>query len=116
MVWEGRRRETSPYPDQSTNEIAGFGRLEPLIPTISDATATRKQTPAQSLRALFTDDTEAIDDRDDTMGKGRFSLVCSLRLIIWLLHRESRQRRGRATTWKWRCYNGHHLRLDYLIW
>src|SRR5206468_2932991 len=37
-------------------EIARFGGLKPPIPAISNATATEKLTPAQSLRALFTDD------------------------------------------------------------
>src|SRR3981081_4371237 len=41
---------------ESKNEIAGFRGLKPLIPAISNASASEKQTPAQSLRALFTDD------------------------------------------------------------
>jgi len=41
---------------ESTNEIAGFGALKPPIPAISNAAATEKQTLAQSLRGLFTDD------------------------------------------------------------
>jgi hypothetical protein len=41
---------------ESTNEIARFGLLKLQIPAISNALASEKQTPAQSLRALFTDD------------------------------------------------------------
>jgi hypothetical protein len=41
---------------ESTMKIARFGGLKPLIPAISNAAATGKLTPAQSLRALFTDD------------------------------------------------------------
>jgi hypothetical protein len=41
---------------ESTNEIARFGVLQPPIPAISNTSASEKQTPAQSLRALFTDD------------------------------------------------------------
>ncbi|MGA7071394.1 hypothetical protein, partial [Bradyrhizobium sp.] len=38
------------------NEIARFGGLKLPIPAISNAAASEKLTPAQSLRALFTDD------------------------------------------------------------
>jgi hypothetical protein len=41
---------------ESKNEIARFGALKLPIPAISNASASEKQTPAQSLRALFTDD------------------------------------------------------------
>jgi hypothetical protein len=41
---------------ESTNQIARFGVLKLPIPAISNASAAEKQTPAQSLRALFTDD------------------------------------------------------------
>jgi hypothetical protein len=41
---------------ESKNEIARFGRLKPQIPANSNAPAFEKQNPAQSLRALFTDD------------------------------------------------------------
>ena len=41
---------------ESTNEIAGFEGLKRPIPAISNAPESKKQTPAQSLRALFTDD------------------------------------------------------------
>jgi hypothetical protein len=41
---------------ESKNEIAGFRGLKPPIPAISNAAKSEKQTPAQSLRALFTDD------------------------------------------------------------
>jgi hypothetical protein len=41
---------------ESKNEIAEFGGLKPQIPAISNAAAAEKQTPAQSFRALFTDD------------------------------------------------------------
>jgi len=41
---------------ESKNEIAGFGGLKPPIPAISNASESEKQTPAQSVRALFTDD------------------------------------------------------------
>jgi len=41
---------------ESKNEIAGFGGLKLPIPAISNAAAAEKQTHAQSLRALFTDD------------------------------------------------------------
>jgi hypothetical protein len=41
---------------ESTNEIARFGLLKLQIPAISNASASEKQTPAQSLRGLFTDD------------------------------------------------------------
>jgi hypothetical protein len=41
---------------ESKNEIARFGLLKPPIPAISNASVSEKQTPAQSLRALFTDD------------------------------------------------------------
>src|SRR4051794_11946609 len=37
-------------------KIARFGGLKPPIPAISNAAATGKLTPAQSLSALFTDD------------------------------------------------------------
>jgi hypothetical protein len=43
---------------ESTNEIARFWVLKLPIPAISNASASEKQTPAQSLRALFTDDYE----------------------------------------------------------
>src|SRR4249920_287171 len=56
VVWEGRSCEAPPYPDQSTNEIARFGSLKLQIPAISNAPASEKQTPAQSLTGLFTDD------------------------------------------------------------
>jgi hypothetical protein len=45
---------------ESTNEIAGFEGLKRPIPAISNAPESKKQTPAQSLRALFTDDEVAI--------------------------------------------------------
>ena len=41
---------------ESTNEIAKFGGLKLQIPAISNAPASEKQTPAQSLTGLFTDD------------------------------------------------------------
>lgn len=41
---------------ESKNEIAGFGGLKPQIPAISNAVVSEKQTPAHSLRGLFTDD------------------------------------------------------------
>jgi hypothetical protein len=41
---------------ESTNEIARFGVLKLQILAISNAPASEKQTPAQSLRGLFTDD------------------------------------------------------------
>jgi hypothetical protein len=41
---------------ESTNEIARFRAIEPTIPAISIAALTEKQTPAQSLSGLFTDD------------------------------------------------------------
>jgi hypothetical protein len=41
---------------ESTNEIARFGGLKLQIPAISNAAASEKQTPAQSLRGLFTGD------------------------------------------------------------
>jgi hypothetical protein len=41
---------------ESKNEIAGFGVLNLPIPAISNAAASEKQNPAQSVRALFTDD------------------------------------------------------------
>jgi hypothetical protein len=41
---------------QSTNEIARFAGLKLPIPAISNAAATEKQTPDQSLGGLFTDD------------------------------------------------------------
>jgi hypothetical protein len=41
---------------ESTNEIARFGVLKLPIPAISNASASEKQTSAQSLRDLFTDD------------------------------------------------------------
>ena len=41
---------------ESTNQIARFGGLKLQIPAISNASAAEKQTPAQSLRGLFTDD------------------------------------------------------------
>src|SRR3954466_5844856 len=43
-------------------EIARFGGLKPPIPAISNATATEKLTPAQSLRALFTDDYRVVEN------------------------------------------------------
>jgi hypothetical protein len=41
---------------ESTNQIARFGVLKLPIPAISNASAAEKQTPIQSLKALFTDD------------------------------------------------------------
>src|SRR3954447_18444376 len=41
---------------ESTNEIARFWLLKLPIPAISNASPAEKQTPAQSLRGLFTDD------------------------------------------------------------
>jgi hypothetical protein len=41
---------------ESTNETARFGVLKRQILAISNAPASEKQTPAQSLRGLFTDD------------------------------------------------------------
>src|SRR3954453_3722740 len=41
---------------ESENKIARFGGLKPPIPAISNASASEKQTLAQSLRGLFTDD------------------------------------------------------------
>src|SRR5215218_7515005 len=41
---------------ESKNEIARFGGLKPQIPAISNAAESEKQTLAQSLRGLFTDD------------------------------------------------------------
>src|SRR6478752_3957403 len=41
---------------RTQTKIARFGGLKPPIPAISNAAATGKMTPAQSLRALFTDD------------------------------------------------------------
>jgi hypothetical protein len=38
------------------NEIARFRAIEPTIPAISNAAASEKQNPAQSLKGLFTDD------------------------------------------------------------
>src|SRR3981081_1645866 len=62
-ILSARRRSTPPCPlrrgsgfVQSKNEIAGFRGLKPPIPAISNAAKSEKQTPAQSLRALFTDD------------------------------------------------------------
>ena len=72
MVWEGRRREASPYPDQSTNEIARFGGLKLQIPAISNAPASEKQTPAQSLTGLFTDDHLVAADKNAPDIIGRF--------------------------------------------
>jgi hypothetical protein len=41
---------------ESTNQIARFGTPKLPIPAISNASPAEKQTPAQSLRGLFTDD------------------------------------------------------------
>jgi hypothetical protein len=41
---------------ESKNEIAGFGVLKLPIPAISNADASEKQNPVQSVRGLFTDD------------------------------------------------------------
>jgi hypothetical protein len=41
---------------ESINEIASFGLIKHQIPAISNASASEKQTPAQSLRGLFTED------------------------------------------------------------
>jgi hypothetical protein len=41
---------------ESTIEFAGFGGLYLPIPAISNRLESEKQTLAQSLRALFTDD------------------------------------------------------------
>jgi hypothetical protein len=41
---------------ESKNEIAGFGQLKRPIPAISNADASEKQNPVQSVRGLFTDD------------------------------------------------------------
>jgi hypothetical protein len=49
---------------ESKNEIARFGALKLPIPAISNASASEKQTPAQSLRALFTDDFMVPDAAD----------------------------------------------------
>jgi 2-polyprenyl-6-methoxyphenol hydroxylase-like FAD-dependent oxidoreductase len=42
-------------PKGPQNEIARFGVLKLPVPAISSASAAEKQTPAQSLRGLFTD-------------------------------------------------------------
>ena len=47
---------------ESKNKIARFGGLKPPIPAISNVSASEKQTPAQSLRGLFTDDKAGHDD------------------------------------------------------
>jgi hypothetical protein len=56
---------------ESKNEIAGFGGLRPQIPAISNAAVSEKQTLAQSLRGLFTDD--AIGDEPGRVGLAHFS-------------------------------------------
>jgi hypothetical protein len=41
---------------ESTKQIASSGGLKLQIPAISNAPVSEKQTPAQSLTGLFTDD------------------------------------------------------------
>jgi hypothetical protein len=41
---------------ESTNKIARFAVLKLPIPATSNASESKKKTPAQSLRGLFTDD------------------------------------------------------------
>jgi hypothetical protein len=50
---------------ESKNEIARFGVLNLPIPAISNAASSEIQTPAQSLRALFTDDYKEAAGGDD---------------------------------------------------
>src|SRR3954469_6844463 len=52
-------------------KIARFGGLKPPIPAISNAAATGKLTPAQSLRALFTDDYITAATQDDIKESAR---------------------------------------------
>jgi hypothetical protein len=65
---------------ESKNEIAGFRGLKPPIPAISNAAKSEKQTPAQSLRALFTDDKKFV--RDKTSAPARASVLFSTGLRI----------------------------------
>jgi hypothetical protein len=46
---------------ESTNQIARFWGIKLPIPAISNAFPAGKQTPAQSLRGLFTDDFANVD-------------------------------------------------------
>jgi hypothetical protein len=41
---------------ESKSEIAGFGGFNLPFPAISNRLESEKETPAQSLRTLFTDD------------------------------------------------------------
>src|SRR6267142_6479621 len=52
---------------ESTNEIARFGVLKLPIPAISNASESEKQTPAQSLRGLFTDDQIVLEIEIDSV-------------------------------------------------
>ena len=54
---------------ESTNEIAKFGGLKLQIPAISNAPASEKQTPAQSLTGLFTDDYRGVKDGPSFRGE-----------------------------------------------
>src|SRR6202142_1101734 len=56
-----------PKPKGIQNEIARFCGLKLPIPAISNASRSEKQTPAQSLRALFTDDLLRWTDRFRTI-------------------------------------------------
>ena len=59
---------------ESTNEIARFGVLKLDIPAISNASASEKQTPAQSLRGLFTDDElKSRPKKDGQMRRAEFT-------------------------------------------
>jgi hypothetical protein len=49
--------ESWPAAKGNPKTIAGFWVLKPPIPAISNAAASEKQNPPQSVRGLFTDDT-----------------------------------------------------------
>ncbi|MGC1533590.1 MAG: hypothetical protein WA832_23330, partial [Bradyrhizobium sp.] len=61
------------------NEIARFRAIEPTIPAISNAAASEKLTPAQSLRALFTDD--RIITKRDARFSGKADIAGSRRHV-----------------------------------
>jgi hypothetical protein len=75
---------------ESTNQIARFGTPKLPIPAISNASPAEKQTPAQSLRGLFTDDelvnaTEAINPSPPTARQTTVGLkVQATTLLSWL--------------------------------
>ena len=59
---------------ESKSEIAGFGGFNLPFPAISNRLESEKETPAQSLRTLFTDDYlfRSVDDREMSQALTKF--------------------------------------------